>query len=84
MDIGHYCVQNRSSLIFCTVFKDSLDHSAAIGMEAELTHCLWLFKDGFNYELHRFVWHLLDTLLNYMISILIVYAIKDGVFKFLN
>lgn len=66
------------------VFKDPLDHSAAIGMNAERADGVLLLLNCGNDELYLLVRHLLDALLDHMVSILVEDAVKDGVAKLLD
>lgn len=75
-------IKNRSSLSIMTIFKDSLNDSTSISMNAKLAYCFWM-DNGLHDEVYCIVWHFLNALLNNMISILIKYTIKDWVFKLL-
>jgi hypothetical protein len=75
-------IKYRSSLSFMAIFKDSLNHSTSISVNAKLAYCFWMDHCLHN-EVNCIIRHLLNTFLNNMISILIKYTIKDRVFKFL-
>ena len=53
-------------------------------MKTELFNLAWLLEDCLNDEVNLIGWHTLDAFLNHMISILIIDAINDRIFQFLN
>jgi len=64
-----------------TIFEDPLNHSAAVSMQAELLDSVRGVIHGLNYKIDV-LRHLLNAFLDDMISILIVYTIKNRIFKF--
>jgi hypothetical protein len=78
VDFRQNLVNNGPGLLLSAVLKHSLNNSAAIGVHTQLNHVVihWL-QD----EVEAVRGHLLNALLNHMISILVINAVKDGVFE---
>jgi hypothetical protein len=84
LDVQDDCLNNRVGLGVMTFLEDSLNNSAAIGVEAQVLHMIRLVEDGVKYEVNLFAGHFLNAFLDDMISILIINAINDGFLKLLN
>ena len=67
-----------------TFFKDSLNHSATICMKAKIFNLTRFLKDCLYYKIYLFTWHALNTFLDDMIAVLVIYTINYRIFKFLN
>lgn len=52
-------------------------------MEAKLNHIFWSLAYRFNYEVDGVIRHFLYAFLNDMVAILIIYAVKNCIFKLL-
>jgi len=70
-------VKNWIDLFIRTIFKNSLNYSTSISMNAEFGNSIC---DSLHNEVNRLIRHFLNTLLNHMIAILIIDAIQDRVF----
>jgi hypothetical protein len=53
-------------------------------MEAKLNHVFWSLTYRFNYEVDGVIRHFFYALLNDMVAILIVNAVKNCIFELLN
>ena len=60
--------------------KDSLNHSATIGMKAKVLNLRRFLKDSLYYEIYLFTGHALNTFLDNMVSVLIINTINYCVF----
>jgi hypothetical protein len=79
MNVYKYLFKYRSALQFVTILQNALNHSAAIGMDAELINVLshWL-----NHEVDDLCRHFLNAFLDNMVSILVINAFDNRVFEF--
>ena len=74
-------VQNRSNLLFFTVFEHSLDDSASKLMD---THLINSCLKGIYDKLYSVTWELFNDFLNNMITIGILYTLHDDGFEFVD
>ncbi len=78
VDFCQDLVQNSTGVVLRPVFQHALDHSAAVGVHAQLT-CV--VNDRQNNEFNLIARHLLYAFLNNMVAILVVDALYDVVFE---
>lgn len=77
-------LQDRLGLLVLAVLQDALDHTAAVGVHAELAYSLSLFSDSADNEVDSLIGKLLDALLDHMVPVLVIDAVQHGVLKLLN
>ena len=84
LDVQDDCLNNRVGLGVMAFLEDSLNNSAAIGVEAQVLHMVRLIQDGVKYEVNLVTGHFLNAFLDDMISVLIINTINYGFLKLLN